>query len=240
MCDELDIEDVYEDRIEGEEKEMIQFMDARKLILKLLNICCEGKEDIREFAAQFKTGDSLGQTDCEWIEANYKTIRVVFGEYGRLQNAKKTALISRKTDNPIKLNTVAKKCSSKAASDMRGEEEPNVFESKKAVTGLLARIMKQYLGLSITSKINRKQENGNKYRETKYNVEEMDEIFELLMYMDARYGKSDKFTEFIRSWAEGNEEPCKWYHLYDPSVTGRTIQEAAKGLYELEMVDDEL
>jgi hypothetical protein len=45
-------------------------MDARKLILKLMNICCDGKEDIREFAAQFKTGDIIGQTDSEWIEGN--------------------------------------------------------------------------------------------------------------------------------------------------------------------------
>ena len=239
LCDELDIEDVYTEQIEGEEKEMVKFMDARKLILKLLNMCCDGKEDIKEFVASFKTGDSLGQTDFEWIEENHKTIRVLFGECGRLRDKRKKC--PKVPQNKVK--TINHSCPGKSGtteSDMEGEEaNMRVFESKKAVTGLLARILKQYLGLSITSKNQRRREDGKRVYETTYKIEEMDEIFELLMYMDARYGKSDKFTEFIKNWGYGNKNPCKWYHLYDPSVAGRTIEEAAKGLYELEMVEEE-
>ena len=191
--------------------------------------------------AHFKTGDLLGQTDSEWIEENYKTIRVVFGEYGRIrhQNQKKKCLkIAQNKDKTINHSLSGLKQDTQ--SDMQGEEDNmRVFESKKAVTGLLARILKQYLGLSITSKNKQKREDGKRVYETTYKIEEMDEIFELLMYMDARYGKSDKFTEFIKNWGYGNKNPCKWYHLYDPSVTGRTIEEAAKGMYELEMVEEE-
>ena len=213
LCDELDIKDIYEDHQAGEEKEMFKFMDARELILKLLNICCEGKEDILNFVSHFKTDESLKQIDTEWVKDNYKAIRIVFGEYGRLRDKRRVAN-----------NT---------------EEEINVFESKKAVTGLLARILKQYLGLSINTNVKQKQEKKSKYYQTEYSVEDVDEIFELLMYMDERYGKSDKFTEFIRGWATDKHEPCKWYHLYDPNVTGKSIHEAAKGIYELEMVDDD-
>ena len=86
-------------------------------------------------------GDSIGQTNSEWI--NYKTIRVVFGECGRLRDYTKVAKTTQKRDKSIKLKTLGDLSHFSKKSDMQGEEGPKVFESKKAVTLLLARIMKQ-------------------------------------------------------------------------------------------------
>jgi len=72
-------------------------------------------------------------------------------------------------------------------------------------------------------------------------IKNVDEIMELLMYShkDSYFHRSDKLAEYIREWAKENKSQCSWYHLYDPKVTGKTIAEAAKEIYELEMIDDD-
>ena len=122
----------------------------------------------------------------------------------------------------------------------KNENRRNKFEDKQLVTGLLTRILTKYLGISVSVQKKRgKVVDSERKREKTLEVKDVDEMMELLMYSDSYYPRSDKLTEMIRKWAENNENQCRWYHLYNPEVTGKKVSDAAKDIYEITFVEED-
>jgi len=122
-----------------------------------------------------------------------------------------------------------------------GENKPplSAFEDKKLVVNVLTRNLESYLGLSVNTTTKKPMANGIRTQKTTKEIKNMDEILELLMYSDSYYCRSDTLRDYIKEWAKDNTNQCRWYHLKDPKVTGLTICEAAKEIYELKMIDDD-
>lgn len=233
LMDELDIKDIYTERINEDMKEMVKFIDARSMITKLLSICSDEETDVFKFKTTCKTGEKLPNNSMQWVQENYKTIQTLFPDYGRIQNAKKCPEIAENNDildNTQNLLNVG----------VEEESQMSKFEDKQLVTGLLTRILTKYLGISVSVQKTRKGTGTERKREKTLEVKDVDEMMELLMYSDSYYPRSDKLTEMIRKWAENNESQCRWYHLYNPEVTGKKVSDAAKDIYEIGFVEEEL
>ena len=245
LMDDEDVKDLYDDTVKDEEKEMVHFKSAREMIIKLLDICCDGRTDVFDFKVNFEPGDVLPQIDSDWVKDNHLALRTTFGDSGRVQMSQENKSgreLARNNNNIRNTSILANLRPLAHQQEICGENKQptTAFEDKKLVVNALTRILSSYLGLSVDTKTKRVRENGTrKLQETRKEIKNMDEMMELLMYSDSYYCRSDKLSDYIKEWAKDNTNQCRWYHLKDPKVTGITIAEAAKEIYELKMIDDD-
>ena len=249
LMDDLEAKDIHTNEIAGEEfSEKVDFIQARTLINKLLKICCPDSKDVFDFASSFKTGDTLPQIDCDWLKNNVHYIVETFGS-DTTRVAHKRLSRYEPPRNDIVNNNVS------AAPNGTAEINQNrdVFQEKKTMISLTKKIIQDYLGLSVTNTSTRKRdESGKREYESKYwmEIEDIDERFELMMYMDEGNGCCDNFSKFLKSWAKDKDVPCKWYHLYKykkpkkkqgedtKQMKSKTIKEVAEEIYECKIIDD--